>query len=147
MNTGPHSQIRALVATDKRAAELFVQSQLTPLTKPLPTRALSFSDGSIIPAEGVGAAALHLPLSTICSANLGYRAFHTVYEAQLVGVRMAADLAHAHLKRQKTYFWFFYQQPVVDTGLGPAPEDNPGPGTKAQSPQRSCQTDTNIPHR
>lgn len=54
MDTSPHPRIRALIASNKQAAKLFVQSQLALLTEEIPTYALSFSDGSLIPSEGVG---------------------------------------------------------------------------------------------
>lgn len=110
----PHPQLRSMIAPNRTAAELFVRSQLGPLTKPDPTRALSFSDGSLIPGKGIGAASVHLPSGTLSPANLGNPSYHTVYEAELVGIRMAAEVATSQRTRLQRSFWFFIDnQPSI----------------------------------
>lgn len=103
----PLPSTRTLIAGSKAAAHAFVSSQLGPFTKPDPTRVLLFSDGSLIPGEGVGAAALHTPTSTVYPARLGSAVDHTVYEAELVGIRLAAEAARQHLQPSQRAFWFF----------------------------------------
>lgn len=91
-----------------------MQSQLGPLTRSDCTRAVSFSDRSLIPKVGVGSAALHVPSRTLSPANLGDPSHHTVYEAELVGIRLAADLAFNHRTRLQTSYWFFIDnQPSI----------------------------------
>lgn len=80
---------------------------MSPLTKQDPTRVLLFSDGSLIPEVGVGAAALHVPSCTTYPTYLGRHDEHTVYEAELVGIRLAAEAARSHLKPLQRSFWFF----------------------------------------
>lgn len=110
----PHPRIRALITLTKEAAARFVQSQLGPLTRSDCTRAVSFSDGSLIPKVGVGSAALHVPSRTLSPTNLGDPSHHTVYEAELVGIRLAADLAFNHRTRLQTSYWFFIDnQPSI----------------------------------
>lgn len=110
----PHPRIQSLIAPNKAAAAAFVRSQLRPIVKHNPTRAMSFSDGSLIPEEGVGVAAFHLPSCTVSPANLGDSISHTVYEAELVGIRMAADLALLHRTPLHRSFWFFIDnQPLI----------------------------------
>lgn len=77
------------------------------LTRNNQTRAISFSDGLLIPGEGVRVAALHLPTCKLPPPNLGNPTSHTVYEAEWVGIHMAADLAFSHCTRLQTIFWFF----------------------------------------
>lgn len=103
----PHARILPLIPPTKAAAAFFVKAQLGPHTKELPTRSIAFSDGSLFPGEGIGAAAHHLPSGTVSPANLGDPDFHTVYEAELVGIRLAAELAISHRTRLCTSFWFF----------------------------------------
>lgn len=95
------------IAASKEAANLFVSSQLGPLTRNDCTRAMLFTDGSLIPEEGVGAAALHVPTGRLYPATLGSHAEHTVYEAELVGIRLAAEAARLHLKPHQNSFWIF----------------------------------------
>lgn len=103
----PHSRMTSLIADSKEAAQAFVTSQLGHLTKHDPTRVLLFSDRSLIPQEGVGAAALHVPSSTLYPACLGDTAKHTVYEAELVGIRLAVEAAYTHLSPFQRSFWLF----------------------------------------
>lgn len=107
LNTASHPKIRALIASKKEAAALFVRSHLGKLTKHNPTRDMYFSDRFLIPNEGTGAAALQCPSCTISPANLGDPTYQTVYKAELVGIQMAADLASYHRTRLQTSFWFF----------------------------------------
>lgn len=75
---------------------------------------MSFSDGSLIPDVGVGSAALHLPSRTLSPTSLGDPTHHTVYEAELVGIQMAAELAFDHRTRRQTSYWFFIDnQPSI----------------------------------
>lgn len=75
---------------------------------------LNFSDGSLIPDEGIGAAASHFPTGIISPANLGNPAYRTVYEAELVGIRMADDLTLKHRTRIQRSFWFMVNnQPSI----------------------------------
>lgn len=103
----PNPRIHTLIAKSKRAAYAFVSSQLGPLTKHDRTRVLLFSDGSLIPGSGVGAAALHSPSGELHPACLGSSDAHTVYEAELVGIRLAADAARARHRPFQRCFWFF----------------------------------------
>lgn len=110
----PPEGIRAMIAVSKEAAANFVLSQLATRVRSNPTRAMAFSDGSLTPGEGVGAAAVHHPSSTVYPVNLGDPTHHTVYEAELVGIRMAAALARAHRTALQTSFWFFIDnQPSI----------------------------------
>lgn len=122
----PRPRFRSLIAPSKEAAALFVASQLGPLTKNDPTRSVSFSDGSLIPNEGIGAAAIHLPSRTLSPANLGDPAYHMVYEAELVGIRMAADLALRHRTRLQRSHWFFIDNQPLIRALTQALRPSPG---------------------
>lgn len=66
-----------------------------------------FSNGSLILDKGVRAAAYHIPSATLLPACLGAADDHTVYEAELVGIRLAAESALAHLGPLQRNFWFF----------------------------------------
>lgn len=75
---------------------------------------------------GIGAAALHLPTSTVSPANLGDPRFHTVYEAELVGIRMAADLSLLHRNESQHSFWFFIDNQALVRALSQALQPSPG---------------------
>lgn len=112
--SNPHPQINSIIAPSKKVAKVFVRSQLGTFTRHDPTRAISFTESSLIPNEGIDAAALHLPTGTISPADLGDPAHHTVYEAELVGIRMAADLALTFQTRLQSSFWVFINnQPSI----------------------------------
>lgn len=50
--TATHPRVRSLIASSKEAAAFFVQSQLGHFPRDNCTRAISFSDGSLIPEVG-----------------------------------------------------------------------------------------------
>lgn len=60
---------------------------------PPPNSLTIYSDGSLIPKQGVGSAAIHVVTDTFLQARLGSDSEHTVYEAELVGLALAAKLA------------------------------------------------------
>lgn len=62
---------------------------------PQPNSLVIYSDSSLLPDEGVGAAALHTVTGTQVSVRLGSDLYHTVYEAELVGLTLATRLAKA----------------------------------------------------
>lgn len=122
----PNPRVRSLIARTKEAAAHFVTSQLEGPVGKDPTRSLSFSDGSLIPDVGVAAAALHLPTGILSPANLGDPTHHTVYEAELVGIRMAANMAFSHRTRLQDSHWFFIDnQPSIRALTQPL---RPSPG-------------------
>lgn len=55
-----------------------------------------------------------MPTGTITPAHLGDSASHTVYEAELVWIHMATDLALSNYVPPQSSFWFFiYNQPSI----------------------------------
>lgn len=142
----PHPRIRSLVAHSKEAAALFVTSQLGPLTGNDPTRSVAFSDGSLTPGEGTGAAALHLPSGTLSPANLGNLEYRTVYEAELVGVRMAADLALQHRTRLQSSYWFFIDNQPSIRALTQALKPSPGLTLRRQAVASLTRLVNTSPH-
>lgn len=109
--------MHTLIAASKEAAKIFVGFHTTEAGLEDPARVTLFSDGSLIPGEGVGAVEIHLPTKTIITANLGNPTHHTVYKAELVGLRMAANSALLNYAHPQDAFWFFVDNQLLTRDL------------------------------
>lgn len=63
---------------------------------------------------------------SISPANLGDHSHHTVYEAELVKIRLAVELALTHRTNLKLSFWFFIDNQPLISALTQPLETTPG---------------------
>ncbi|KAG0143227.1 hypothetical protein CROQUDRAFT_193597 [Cronartium quercuum f. sp. fusiforme G11] len=88
--------------------------QTTPALRTDPRRTTTFSDGSMLPNQGVGAAAVNPTSGAVSKFKLGKADEHTVYEAEVLALELAATQTLQHLENRSTSFWFLVDnQPAI----------------------------------